>query len=157
MQLKLITAKGEFLIECEKNPSIENIYKNISYGSMQQKVFGGRRWSDFEFICNTRIFENFQVVSEHKFIIIVYKDENCFFIDENFQIKEEGIKPIWNELKGGLRVMPGITVNYTICFSCPSIYGCDSLDLEGLKNKKEIGNVLKKYLAKTRLKNYENN
>jgi len=154
MEVKVITSKGEWFVECSSFPSIENIYQNISFGNIPQKVSFGSRWSDFKFTCNKKIFANFQVVSEHKFIIIVNKNENCFFIDENFHIREEGIAPNYSEGSGELS---GITVDYTICFSCPSIYSCDSLDLKGLKNKKEIGSVLKKYLAKTRLKNYENN
>lgn len=154
MEAKVITAKGEWVVECKSFPSMENIYQNISFGNIQQKVLGGSRWTDFEFTCNTRIFTNFQVVGEHKFIIIVYKNENCFFIDENFSIKEEGIKTNWNE---DSTEMLGLTVNYTVAFSNPSVYNLDSLDVKVFKNKKEIGSVLKKYLAKKRLKNYENN
>ena len=154
MEAKVITAKGEWIVECKNFPYMENIYQITSFGNVQHKVLGGSRWSDFEFISDKRIFTNFSVISEHKFIIIVYENENCFFIDENFFIREEEIK---QNLSEDSKEMLGIIVNYTVCFSNPSIYTFDSLDVKSLKNKKEIGNVLKKYLAKTRLKNYENN
>lgn len=154
MQLKLITAKGEFLVNYEKNPYMENIYDDVCFGNIKQKVIRGSVWTDFEIISNEKIFTNFSFVYEHKFIIFVYKEENCFFIDENFHLKKEEVKANWNEDSSEIS---GLTFNYTIGFSNPSIFNLDSLDLKGLKNKKEIGNILKKYLVKTRLKNYENN
>ena len=37
MKVKVITAKGEWVVECESFPCMENIYQNVSFGNIQQK------------------------------------------------------------------------------------------------------------------------
>lgn len=151
MAAKIITAKGEYKIEYAEFPTVENIWQEVNDGLSIVKLFYGKRWSDFNIKSKKEIF-NYSFLSEHKFFIFVYQNESSFLIDENFWIRSIEIKT-----ENGISGLKELNYEYSIVFQDPSIFNIDSLDLKIFKNKKQISSVMKKYLAKSRIKIYENN
>jgi|LakMenEpi03Aug12_release.lakeMendotaPanAssembly.Ray.scaffolds.fasta_scaffold328620_2 hypothetical protein len=152
MKGKIITAKGEYKVEYDKAPTVEKIYRDISYGNIVQKQCFGSKWENFNIKSTQEIFD-IALFREHKFFIFVYENESGLFIDESFFVNSIDMEVKYDD---NLEVS-GFIYEYSIVFQNPEFYHIDSIDVKSFKNKKQIGSILKKYLVKSRIKIYENN
>jgi hypothetical protein len=152
MKGKIITAKGEYEVEYDKIPTVQKIYRDISYGNIVQKQYFGSKWENFNIKSTQDIFD-IVLFREHKFFIFVYENESGFLIDESFFVNSIDTEVKYDDNSE----VSGFIYEYSIVFKNPEFYHIDSIDVKSFKNKKQIGNILKKYLVKSRIKIYENN
>ena len=146
MKGKIITAKGEYEVEYDKIPTVESIYRDISYGNIVQKQYFGSKWENFNVTSTQEIFD-IVLFREHKFFIFVYENEVGFLIDESFFVNQTNMELKYDDNSEIDRFI----YEYSITFQAPEFYHIDSIDLKSFKNKKQIGSVLKKYLVKSRI------